>query len=148
MFGVSVLFADGGVAEQHFVVPVRPPDEKPVEFSLSPEGRDYGSKGPLSIRMSLEPPASTRTLFPYISYEEHRAPFPLSFKDVTFFVRKKTGAPAIEIDQRTGSVRALRAGSAVVLARFHNAEAETCVVVPPIGGPEASGSFENVGPQP
>lgn len=130
-FRIDVLFADGGVAEERFSLPVKLPSERPARLINSIE--DGGPGMPVvqvtTLHLLVTPPGNARTLFPYVSFDEKTAALPLSPQDVDFSVKQAKAAPVISLDTATGTITALRLGHALVKMRFDGAESNTCVVV-------------------
>lgn len=130
-FRIDVLFADGGVAEERFSLPVKLPSERPARLINSIE--DGGPGMPVvqvtTLHLLVTPPGNARTLFPYVSFDEKTAALPLSPQDVDFSVKQAKAAPVISLDTATGTITALRLGHALVKMRFDGVESNTCVVV-------------------
>lgn len=127
-FEISVLFADGGIAERVVRVPVRV-DGKPVKLANAIDGSQFDfDMEATTLHMLTTVPENQRHLFPVARLDENGWLVRLAPGDVTFAV-KQADDPVIRLDAVTGTVTGLRVGHALVTTQFAGAKSETCVVV-------------------
>ena len=126
-FSIHVLFADGGVATRTFEVPVRLPQNPPLQLTNAENGTaiDYLESQATTLHLLPTPPDNVRRLLPVVRYQWRVL---LNASDVKFEVRQPR-EPVIRLDETTGEVAALGVGHALIEMSFAGAKSETCVVV-------------------
>jgi hypothetical protein len=129
-FRVQLLFADGGMATRIVRIPVALPKNQPFRLINGLEDmRNDPAVPATTLHLTVQPPASTRTLFPLVFFKGDWRAITLRPQDVTISVENAGGDPVIQLDAATATITALRVGHALVKTSFAGAETETCVVV-------------------
>lgn len=126
---LTVYFSDGMVENLSKAVRIQLPDSAVASFYVTLNGQS-AERETGTVQLGLTTPSGSRLLMPMAKFDGSDTPVIVPPESVAFEVLAAPGAEdPISLDPRTGIVKAVRVGHALVIARFRSATSLVCVAV-------------------